>query len=142
MSDSLSTHLQIMWDPPLWKPKLTNIYSFETRLGPAGRPGTQLTRGWNRAGLKKKYEKSWPGVTRPTRRVNPAKPGQKPGCNQLIFFYWNDAVLNFFKNRNWPGRPGQNPEPGPWTEPGLKTMIYIYIASMAWIEAANQTVIN
>jgi hypothetical protein len=29
-------------------------HSFETRLGPEGQPGTRPTRGWNRAGLKKK----------------------------------------------------------------------------------------
>jgi hypothetical protein len=29
-------------------------HSFETRLSLADRPGTRPTRGWNRAGLKKK----------------------------------------------------------------------------------------
>jgi hypothetical protein len=36
--------------------------------GPAGRPGTWPTRGWNRAGLKKKRGKKKPGVTQLTRR--------------------------------------------------------------------------
>ena len=36
--------------------------------GLAGRPGTRPTRGWNRAGLKKKQGKKKPGVTQLTRR--------------------------------------------------------------------------
>jgi len=31
-------------------------HSFKTRPGPAGRPGTRLTRGWNRAGFKEKSD--------------------------------------------------------------------------------------
>jgi hypothetical protein len=31
-----------------------SYHSFKTRPDPAGRPGTRLTRGWNRAGFKEK----------------------------------------------------------------------------------------
>jgi hypothetical protein len=105
------------------------LHSFETRPGPVGRPGTRPTRGRNRAGLMKKQGKEkpgWPGgSTRLTR--------QDPVTNPLTFVFFLFFLLKrrrfdfFFKN--WPGRPGQtrwpgqNPEPGPWTGPGLKTLI-------------------
>jgi hypothetical protein len=45
-------------------------------------------------------------------RKNSVWLGQKPGCNPLTFFNQNDVVLIFLK-KNWPRRPGQNPEPEP-----------------------------
>jgi hypothetical protein len=61
--------------------------------------------------------------------VDPARPGQKLDCNPLTFvFLLKRCRFDFFKKK-WPGRPGQNPEPEPWTEPGLKTMI----VTMFWI---------
>ena len=57
----------------------TYYHSFEIR--PDG-----STRDWNRAGLMKKLEKSWPGVTQPTRltRQNPVKNSVATCC---FFFY-------------------------------------------------------
>jgi hypothetical protein len=60
----------------LKKTRGTHRYSFETRPGPPGRPGTGPTRGWNRAGWRKNRVKK-----------NPVWPGQKPGCNPLTFVF-------------------------------------------------------
>jgi hypothetical protein len=49
------------------------------------------TWGWNQAGLKKKQEKEKSGVTR--------QPGQKPGCNPLIFFLLKQRRFDFFKKK-------------------------------------------
>ena len=54
--------------------KNTLHHSFETRPGPAGRPRTWPTRGWNRTGLKKKQGKEKPGMTRLTRQDLVANP--------------------------------------------------------------------
>jgi hypothetical protein len=35
-------------------------------------------------------------VTQPTLQVDPAKPGQKPGCNPLIFFLLKRRRFEFF----------------------------------------------
>ena len=94
---------------------------FETRPGPTGRP---RTRGWNRAGLKKKREKKKPGVTWLTRRVDLARPGCK--LVDFFFFLLKRRRFDFFIKKNW---PGQNLEPGLWTGPAtgpsLKTMTII-----------------
>jgi hypothetical protein len=37
----------------IFKILLPEMYSFEIRPGPVGRPETRLTQGWNRVGLKK-----------------------------------------------------------------------------------------
>jgi len=58
----------------------------------AGRPGTRPTRGWNRAGLKKKRGKKKLGVTRLTRQ------------NPLTCFFTKTTSF-WFKKKNWPGRP-------------------------------------
>jgi hypothetical protein len=50
--------------------------------------------------LKKKQGKKKPGVTRLTRRVDPTRPDQKPGCNPLIFifiFLLKQRYFNFVK---------------------------------------------
>ena len=47
--------------------------SFETRTGPAGRPGLGTS-----PGLSKNPPGSWPGKTRSTRRVDPGKLGYLP----------------------------------------------------------------
>jgi len=78
--------------------------------GLAGRPGT---RGWNRAGLKKKQGKKKLGVTRLTRSKTRLQP---------VDFCFFTKMTSFWFKKNWLGRPGQNPEPGPWTRSGLKTM--------------------
>jgi len=41
--------------------------------------------------LKKKQGKEKPGMTR--RPVNPARPGQKPGCNPLTFVFLTKTML-------------------------------------------------
>jgi hypothetical protein len=48
------------------------------------------TRGWNRAGLKKKQGKEKPGVTQLTWQVDPARPGCKPinFCFCFSLFYY------------------------------------------------------
>jgi hypothetical protein len=58
------------------------------------------TRDWNWAKLKKKRGKEKPNVTRLTWRVDPARPGPKPGCNSLTMFYifyQNNVVLSYKK---------------------------------------------
>jgi hypothetical protein len=64
----------------------------------------------------------WPGKTR-------SRPGDKPvDFCFFLFFLLKRRRFDFFFLKNWPGRPGQtrwpgqNPEPGPWTGPGLKTL--------------------
>jgi hypothetical protein len=50
--------------------------------------------------LKKKQGKEKPDMTRLTRRVDPAKPGQKPGCNPLTFvFLLKRRRVDFFKKK-------------------------------------------
>jgi hypothetical protein len=60
---------------------------------------------------------------------DPTKPGKKPGCNPLTFFLLKWRRFDFFNKigidsgdpvtRSKPG----DPEPEPWTGPGLKTMV-------------------
>jgi hypothetical protein len=45
-------------------------HSFETRTGPAGRPGPETG-----PGLSKNPLRSWPGETRSTHLIDPGKPG-------------------------------------------------------------------
>jgi hypothetical protein len=64
-----------------------NNHSFETRPGPAGRPGSVAG-----PGLSKKQARNWPGETRSTRRVDPGpgRPGQtrlRPGFYIYIYIY-------------------------------------------------------
>ena len=80
----------------------------------AGRSGIGTELGW-----RKNKKSLWLSMT---WRLDPAKPGQKLDCNLLIFFLSKRRRFDFFKNRNWPGRPGQNLESRFWTGPGLKIM--------------------
>jgi hypothetical protein len=66
-------------------------HSFETRPGLAGRPGTRPTRGWNRAGLKKKQGKKKSGVT---RRIDLATrlTRQDLVANPLIFVFFTKTT--------------------------------------------------
>ena len=86
-------------------------HSFETRPGPAGRPGTRLTRGRNRAGLTKKRGKEKPGVT---RRVDPVTR-QDPVTNPLTFVFFFTKTTSFwfifFKELTRPN-PVTRPKPG------------------------------
>ena len=80
--------------------------------GPAGRPGTWPTRGWNRAGLKKKREKEKPGVT---RWVDPARPDQDPVVNPLTFFFvflLKRRRFDFKKKRTDPANLVTRSKPG------------------------------
>jgi hypothetical protein len=89
-------------------------HNFKTRSGLTDRPEAGTEPGW-----KKKQRKKKTGVARQTRRVDPAKPGQKPGCNPFTFFFllkWR--CFDFLKNKNWLRRPDdpvktRNPELGP-----------------------------
>jgi len=76
-----------------------------------GRPGAGTGPGWRKNGGRK----------------NPAWPS-KTGCKLVDFcffcFFTKTTSFWFFKKKltrptQW---PGQNPKPGPWTGPGLKTM--------------------
>ena len=68
------------------------IYIIVLKPGPAGRPETRPTRGWNRAGLKKNRG-----------RKNPVWPG----CNPLTFiFFITKTTLFWLKKKNWLVRPG------------------------------------
>jgi hypothetical protein len=112
----------------LLKIKLLNLQCFETRPGPAGRPGAGTRPGWWKNSIS--HDPVWPsGLT-----GDPAKPGQKPGCNPLTFFFFTKTTpfWIFFKigidpadpaKTRW---PGQNPEPGPWTGPGSKTLLICF----------------
>jgi len=120
----------------------SNMQCFETRSGPAGWPGTRSTRGWNRAGLMKKLHKPWPGWPGGLTRW----PGKTRSKTQLqlvdfCFFFFTKTMpfWIFFKieidsadpvKTRW---PGQNPEPGPWTEPGLKTLLIWEIGLKLWL---------
>jgi hypothetical protein len=78
--------------------KIGIFQSFETRPGPAGRLGTQLIRGRNRAGLMKKQGKEKPGVT---HRVDPAdlsRPDDKPVDFCFFFLLKRRHFDFFFKN--------------------------------------------
>jgi len=79
-------------------------------LGPS-RPGAGTGPGW-----RKKMERKnlmWAGW-----------PGQDPVANPLTFDFFFTKTTSFWfflKKMTRPIRwPGQNPEPGPWTRPGLK----------------------
>jgi hypothetical protein len=66
--------------------------SIVLKLGPTGRPETQPTRGWNQARLKKKQGKEKTGVT---QRAEPARHGQKLGCNPLTFVFFFTKTTSF-----------------------------------------------
>ena len=68
----------------------TSNHSFETRPGPAGRPGTWQTHGWNRAGLKKKLGKEKPDVT---WRVDPVK---NPVATCWLLFFFTKTISFWF----------------------------------------------
>jgi hypothetical protein len=90
-------------------------HSFETRHGPAGRHRTRPTRGWNRVGLKKKQGKKnpvWPGKTWLKTRLQPVN-----------FFLLKRCRFDFFIKKIDPGNLVTRSKPGPWIEPGLKTMV-------------------
>jgi hypothetical protein len=109
--------------PPNFSSKTSTIlnHSFETQFGPASRPGTRPTRGWNWAGLKKNMKRKnslWlGGLTRQDTVKNPV-------ATRWLFFFTKTTSF-WFKKKIWPGRPGQNPEPRSWIGPGLKTMFWI-----------------
>jgi hypothetical protein len=90
-------------------------HSFETRPGPAGHPGARTGPGWRKnEGRKNPVWPDWPG-----------RLTQWPGCKPVDFYYFfifftKTMSFWFFLKTNW---PGQNPEPGPWAGPGLKTML-------------------
>ena len=90
-------------------------HGFETRPGPVGRPGTRPTRGWNRAGLKKKWGKKKPGVTRLQTHWL---------LFIFVFFLLKRHGFDFFKKKlTWPTLwLDQNSESRSGTGPGLKTM--------------------
>jgi len=118
------------------------VLAIVLKLSPAGRPGTRPTRDWNRgglkkkqgrknlvwlgwpdgltrptrgwnwAGLKKKQGKKKPGVTRMTRRVDPAKPGQDPVANPLTFVFLLKRRRFDYKKRTDPTDPVTRSKPG------------------------------
>jgi len=83
-------------------------HSFKTWPGPAGRSGTQPTRGWNRAGLKKKQEKEknpvwtgWPGqLTRQDPVKNPVAI-----VEFCFFFFLKRHHIDFLKKQIDPDDP-------------------------------------
>jgi len=101
-----------------------------------GRPGAGTGPGWwkNCISHDPADLAGWPG--------DPAKPGQKLSCNSLTFVFFFTKTMPFwifFKigidsadpvKTRW---PGQNPEPGPWTEPGLKTLLIWEIGLKLWL---------
>jgi len=102
------------------------LNSIVLKPGPAGWPETRLTRaGTGSSWIKNRGRKNpvWPS--------NPSRPSQKPGCNLLTYVFFvllkRRRFDNFFlkidpvKTR-W---PGQNPEPRPWTGPGLKLCLIL-----------------
>jgi len=60
------------------------LFYIVLKPGPAGQPGTRPIRGWNFSRVEEKIrkEKTWRDP------VDPARPGQKLGCEQLIFFFF------------------------------------------------------
>ena len=62
-------------------------HSFETRTGPAGRPGTRPTRAWNRSGWRPKPARE---LARSTRWVDPGPgpPGQTRVRPDHFIFYF------------------------------------------------------
>jgi outer membrane receptor protein involved in Fe transport len=93
-------------------------HSFETRLGPAGRPeaGTGPSLRKNRERKNPRWP-SWPGKTRSKTQLQSV---------DFCFFCTKTTSFWFFLKKNWPRQSGQNQEPGPWTElttgSGLKTI--------------------
>jgi len=83
---------------------------------------TRPIRGWNRLGWRKNRRRKnpvWPS--------DPIRPGQKPVATRWLLFFllkWRRFDLKKIDpsdpvKTQW---PSQNPEPGPWTGQGLKTM--------------------
>jgi hypothetical protein len=62
--------------------------------------------------LKKKQWKKKPGVTRMTRRVDPAKPGQDPVVNPLTFVFLLKRRRFDYKKRIDPTDPVTRSKPG------------------------------
>ena len=95
--------------------KLTFWHSFKTRTDPTGRPGTRPTRAWNRSGWRPK-----PGWE--LARPDPVKT--RPQTRWLFFLFFFTKTTSFWFKKKMTRRPGQNPEPWPWTGPttgpGLK----------------------
>jgi hypothetical protein len=79
--------------------------------------------------LKKKQGKEKLGVTR-----RPGKTRSKTWLQLVDFFFFllKRRRFDFFLKRIDPGELGQNPEPGPWTGPGLKTMLMTRVASLTY----------
>ena len=82
-------------------------HSFETRPGPIDRPGAGTGSGWwkNRKSHDPTDLAGWPGDP------------EKHDCNPLTFFnILKRRHFDFFKNKDWPGRPG---DPVKTRNPGL-----------------------
>jgi hypothetical protein len=90
-------------------------HSFETRPDLAGRPGTGRPGAGTGPGWRKNRGRK--NQCDPVTRQDPVK---NPVTTRWLFFLLKRRYFDFKKN--WPERPGQNPEPGPWTGLGLKTM--------------------
>jgi len=71
---------------------LPSKHSFETRTGPAGRPGTGRPGPGTGPGLIKNPFGSWPGETWSTCRVDLSKPSWDPAF-YIYIKKWNDVVV-------------------------------------------------
>jgi hypothetical protein len=60
-------------------------YSFKTRPGPTGRSEAEIELGWRKN--RRRKNPVWPGWPSELTRQDPARPGQKPGCNPLTFIF-------------------------------------------------------
>jgi hypothetical protein len=70
--------------------------------------------------LKKKQGKKKSDVSRLTRQD---LVKNSVAIHWLLFFFFTKTTsFWFFLKKNWPGGPGQNLKPKPWTGPDLKTM--------------------
>jgi hypothetical protein len=73
------------------------VFIIVLKPGQAGQPGTRLTWGWNRAGLKKKAVKN---PTDPTGWLNDpvdlTRFGQKLGYNPFTIFFFTKTISYLF----------------------------------------------
>ena len=106
--------------------------SIVLKLGPTrrvdpglGRPEAGTGPGWRKNGGRK--NPVWPGGS--TRWPGKTQWQTRWLLFFFVFFFFLLKRRRFdFFLKNWPGRPGQtrwpgqNPEPEPWTGPGLKTL--------------------